>query len=90
LAYDGEEMEQIARTAQQMGQALQRRRRSLGLTQAQLGRRAKLRQATVSAIEAGEPRTQLRTLIALLAALDLELVVRRRSASSDDLEALFP
>jgi HTH-type transcriptional regulator/antitoxin HipB len=84
-------MEQIARTAQQMGQTLQRRRRSLRLTQVQLGRRAKLRQATVSALEAGEPRTQLRTLMAMLAALNLELVVRPRSTSSDDeLEALFP
>lgn len=84
-------MEQIARTTQQLGRALQRRRRALKLTQAQLGQRAKLRQATVSALEAGEPRTQLRTLIALLAALDLELVVRPRSkASGDDLEALFP
>ena len=84
-------MEQIARTPQQAGRALQRRRRAMKLTQAQLGQRAKLRQATVSALEAGEPRTQLRTLMALLAALDLELVVRPRSkASGDDLEALFP
>lgn len=84
-------MEQIARTPQQVGRALQRRRRAMKLTQTQLGQRAKLRQATVSALEAGEPRTQLRTLMALLAALDLELVVRPRSkASGDELEALFP
>ena len=84
-------MEQIARTTQQLGRALQRQRRASKLTQAELGRRAKLRQATVSALEAGEPRTQLRTLIALLAALDLELVVRPRTKSSDDdLAALFP
>jgi len=84
-------MDSIVRTARQLGQALQRRRRERRLTQVALGRKAKLRQATVSAVEAGEARTQLRTLMSLLAALDLELAVRPRSkGGGDDLEALFP
>ena len=48
------------------------------------------RQATVSKIEAGEPATQLKTLMDALTALDLELVIRPRSkASPDEIENLF-
>jgi len=49
-----------------------------------------VRQATVSKLETGEPATQLRILMDALAALDLELVIRPRSASPDsDIEAIF-
>lgn len=49
-----------------------------------------VRQATISKLEAGEPATQLRILMEALAALDLELVIRPRSAASnDDIEVLF-
>jgi len=49
-----------------------------------------VRQATVSKIEAGEPATQLKTLMDALTALDLELVIRPRSkASLDEIENLF-
>lgn len=72
-------MEQIARTAAQLGAALRRRRRRLAMTQADVGTRMHLRQATISRLENGEPKTQLQTLIDVLAALDLELVVRPRT-----------
>ena len=72
-------MEQIARTAAQLGAALRRRRRSLTMTQTDVGMRTHLRQATISRLENGEPKTQLQTLVHVLAALDLELVVRPRT-----------
>lgn len=82
-------MDQIARTAKQLGAAIRRRRRSLGLSQAALGERAHLRQATISALENGEPGTQLRTMIDVMAALGLEVVVRERTKSGADIEDIF-
>ncbi|WP_293854340.1 helix-turn-helix transcriptional regulator [uncultured Alsobacter sp.] len=80
----------IVRTEKQLGAVLRRVRKQRGLTQGGLGDRIHLRQATVSRLEAGEPAIQLRTLMAALAALDLELVVRPRSQGGPaDIEALF-
>jgi HTH-type transcriptional regulator/antitoxin HipB len=82
--------EQIARTPKQVGDAVRRRRRSQGLTQKDLGDKTKLRQATISGLEAGEPGTQLRTLFDVITALDLELVIRPRTkASNEKIEELF-
>lgn len=83
-------MDLIARTPQQIGAALRRRRRTLGLNQTQLSKKAQLRQATISAVEAGDAGTQLRTLCNILAALDLELVVRPRTkAAPAEIEEIF-
>lgn len=83
-------MDQIARTPKQIGNALRRRRRHLSLTQKDLGVKACLRQATISAVESGEPGTQLRTLFDVVAVLDLELVVRPRTkAAATYIEDLF-
>ena len=82
--------EQIARTEKQLGAILRRVRRQSGLTQGSLGERIRLRQGTVSRLEAGEPAVQLRTLMEALSALNLELVVRPRTrGSSTDIENLF-
>ena len=82
--------DQIARTPKQVGDAVRRRRRSQGLKQKDLGDKTKLRQATISGLEAGEPGTQLRTLLAVITALDLELVIRPRTkASNEKIEELF-
>jgi len=82
-------MEQIVRTSTQLGAAIRRRRRSAGLSQAELGTKTHLRQATISALENGEPGTELRTLIDVMSALGLEMVVRERSAAADRIEDLF-
>jgi HTH-type transcriptional regulator/antitoxin HipB len=83
-------MEPIARTPKQIGAVLRRYRRQRELTQAELGTRMSVRQATVSKLEAGEPATQLRTLMDALAALDLELVIQPRNKTSPaDIEELF-
>lgn len=83
-------MDMIARTPKQAGAAIRRVRRQQNITQADLGAKTHVRQATISKLEAGEPNTQLRILLDALAALDLELVIRpRTSASASDLEDLF-
>ncbi len=82
-------MEQIARTHKQIGAAIRRRRRNKGLSQTDLGMKTSLRQATISALENGEPGAQLRTLIDVMAELGLEMVIRDRSKAGQDIEDLF-
>ena len=82
-------MEQIARDAKQIGQALRRRRKALGLTQAEVGSKAQVRQETVSKLESGRPGATLHTTLAVLSALGLELVIRERSKAELDIEELF-
>jgi HTH-type transcriptional regulator/antitoxin HipB len=83
-------MMQIARTPKQIGAAFQRWRRQRHLTQANLGEKTHLRQATISALEAGAPGTELRTVCEVMAALGLEFVIQPRSkGSASDIESLF-
>jgi HTH-type transcriptional regulator/antitoxin HipB len=82
--------DQIARTEKQLGALLRRMRKQAGLTQTDLGEKIHLRQATISKLEDGAPATQLRTLMAALAALDMELVIRPRTKSGGaDIEDIF-
>jgi len=81
--------DQIARTPKQVGDALRRRRRALGMTQKDIAGKTRLRSATISAVEAGESGT-LRTLFDILTALEMEVVVRARTkASTEKIEDLF-
>jgi HTH-type transcriptional regulator/antitoxin HipB len=83
-------MDQIARTPKQVGAIIQRERRKLGQTQNSIGSRIKHRQATISRLESGEPGTSLGTVLDVLAALNLEIVVRPRTrGSAEDIEAAF-
>lgn len=83
-------MSQSARTAKQIGAIVRRARRNAGISQAELGARIGLRQATVSKLERGEPATQIKTLLDVLAALGLEIVIDSRGrVSGKDLEDLF-
>ena len=83
-------MNQSARTAKQIGAIIRRVRRNAGLTQTELGKRIGLRQATISKLEAGEPATQLSTLLDALTALGLEIIIDKRgSVSRHALEDLF-
>lgn len=82
--------EQIARTPEQIGAAIRRHRRALGINQNDVSTKTHLRQATISELEAGEAGTQLRTLFNVLTALNLELVIRPRTkASTDKIEDMF-
>ena len=82
-------MEQIVRTSKQLGAAIRRHRRSTGLSQAQLGAKTNLRQATISSLERGEPGTELRTVFDVMTALGIEIVVRDRSQPTGTIEDLF-
>lgn len=80
----------ITRTPQQVGEIVRRRRLALQQTQESIAEQVQLRQATISKLEAGEPGTRLGTLFAVLAALDLEVVIRPRTRSStSDIEDNF-
>lgn len=83
-------MDQIARTPKQIGEALRRRREQTGCTQAELGKLAGLRQATISQIENGNKATRIESISLVLAALNVEFVLRSRSqAGTDDFESLL-
>jgi HTH-type transcriptional regulator/antitoxin HipB len=60
------------------------------MTQDALGQKIHARQATISKLESGRPATQLRILTDVLAALDLELLIRPRTRSpADEIEDGF-
>lgn len=75
-------MRQIVRTQQQLGAALRRIRRQRRLTQTDLASLANLRQATLSEIEEGKETARIDKILALITALDLEIVVRPRTSAS--------
>ena len=76
-------MHELARTPKQIGTTIRSARKRLGLSQSELGERAGLRQETISLIETGNPATRLETLLAVLAALDMELRIAGRSRGPD-------
>lgn len=82
-------MDQIARTVKQIGVAVRRRRRALGLSQSDLGSKTSLRQATISTLESGQPGTRLRTLVNVMVALELEVLIQDRSKAPKSIEELF-
>jgi HTH-type transcriptional regulator/antitoxin HipB len=80
-------MSDLARTPRQIGTIIRRNRKRLALSQSALGERVGLRQETISLIENGNPAVRLDTMLAVLAALELEfrIAARSRNASVDDL-----
>jgi len=80
-------MSNIARTPTQLGAAIRRQRKLKGMSQTQLAEKTRLRQASISQLENGE--LQLKTLMEVLAALNLELVIQERTSFSKDIEDLF-
>lgn len=76
-------MLELARTPTQIGNTIRRQRKRLGMSQSELGSRVGLRQETISLIETGNPATRLDTLLAVLAALELEFRIATRSRGSD-------
>ncbi len=83
-------MNNIARDPRQIGNLIRRTRRNKALSQRQLGEKAGLRQETLSLIETGNPSTKIETLLAILAALDLEFQIAPRSKEwSQDIENIL-
>jgi HTH-type transcriptional regulator / antitoxin HipB len=69
-------LDQIIFSPKSLGSALKRQRKIKKLSQNEAGASFKLDQTTVSSIEQGAPGTRLETLFRMLAALDLELIIR--------------
>ena len=65
------------------GDLVRKARRARGWTQAELGARMNVRQATVSKLEAGEPATRMEVFFDALSALGLELAVSERGSKTD-------
>jgi HTH-type transcriptional regulator/antitoxin HipB len=75
-------MVDLARNPKQIGNLIRRARKKRGWSQTQLGERAGFRQETISLIETGNPAARLDTILAVIAALDLEFQIGPRSKGS--------
>ena len=81
-------MDLSARTAEQIGEAIRRARKTRGWTQGDISARTNLRVATISSLENGDAGTKLATLLAVMAALGLEFRLVERG-SSVEIEDIF-
>jgi len=70
------------KTPQQLGSVLEGYRRKQGLTQKDVGDKVGLAQSVVSLMEKSPQRAGIARIFKLLAALDLEVVVRPRGTHS--------
>jgi HTH-type transcriptional regulator/antitoxin HipB len=83
-------MSDLARTPQQIGNLIRRVRKKNDLSQTELASRAGVRQETISLIETGNPAAKLQTILAVLAALNLEFRITPRSkTTAADIEQIF-
>jgi HTH-type transcriptional regulator/antitoxin HipB len=83
-------LQNFVRIPRDLGHAIRQARREKNLTQADLATRSGVWQETISKVEAGRGGTKLDTVLALLAALDLELLVSTRSkGSTSDFDNIF-
>ncbi|MDP4593018.1 MAG: helix-turn-helix domain-containing protein [Beijerinckiaceae bacterium] len=83
-------MAELVRSPKQLGVVLRRFRRMRDYTQAELAKRAGVRQGTISQVETGLEAVKLTTVMDLLRALDLEVVIQPRTKGShSDIEDMF-
>lgn len=82
-------MAHLARNPTQIGNIIRRIRKQKGWSQSDLGKKAGVRQETVSVIENGSPTAKLETILALLAALDLEFQVSEKETVFAEHERFF-
>jgi HTH-type transcriptional regulator/antitoxin HipB len=73
----------LARSPKQIGNLIRRARKQRAFSQKELGRKAGLRQETISLVENGNPAAKIETLLSILSALDLEFQVAPRSKGWD-------
>lgn len=76
-------MDAIVRTPEQLAQALRAQRTKKNLTQAIAGKNVGLLPKTISGLEQTPERSSVASLFRLLSALDLELVVRAKTADPE-------
>ncbi|KTC65163.1 DNA-binding transcriptional regulator (plasmid) [Legionella adelaidensis] len=79
-------MEQLITSLHTLGTVIKRRRKAQKLTQTQAGIAFNIDQGTLSSIEQGAGGTRLTTLFRVLAALDLEMVIRPKKPNERDNE----
>ena len=80
-------MGKIIRNDKDLGEAIRRARKNMGLRQVDVAQKASVRQALVSDLENGATTAKLDTVIRVLAALDMDLsIVPRRKAGFDPTE----
>lgn len=76
-------MSDLVRSPRMAGDMVRKARLAAGWTQAELGARMRVRQATVSKLESGEPATRMEVFFDALTALGLELAVAKRGGKAD-------
>jgi HTH-type transcriptional regulator/antitoxin HipB len=84
VAAQGGMMEYLINTPAQLSVALKSRRKTRGLTQQQVAGSIGLLPKTISAFENGPDKSTLESLFKLLAALDLELIIRPKDELTSD------
>jgi HTH-type transcriptional regulator / antitoxin HipB len=82
-------MSDLARDPRQLGNLIRRARKRQAISQGALGAKAGLRQETISLIENGNSAAKIETILAVLAALDLELRIAPRSKGGLGAESDF-
>jgi HTH-type transcriptional regulator/antitoxin HipB len=75
-------MNDLGRDPKQIGNSIQRARKARRWTQQMLAERVGMRQETISLVETGNPAARVDTILAILAALDLEFQVAPRTKVS--------
>ncbi|MCA8891462.1 MAG: helix-turn-helix transcriptional regulator [Hyphomonas sp.] len=76
-------MSDLVRSPRMAGELVRKARLAAGLSQAELAERMRVRQATVSKLESGEPATRMAVFFDALTALGLELVAAKRGSKAD-------
>ncbi|KTD65216.1 helix-turn-helix domain-containing protein [Legionella shakespearei] len=77
-------MEQLIHSLKALGTVIKRQRKAKKLTQTQTGIEFNIDQSTLSSVEQGAEGTRLITLFRILAALDLEMVIRSKDKGKAD------
>lgn len=73
-------MNLIITSPKALGNAIKRQRKNKKLNQTEAGSAVNIDQTTASSIEHGAPGTRLETIFRMLAALELEMVIRPKEA----------
>ncbi len=76
-------MADLVRSPRMAGDLVRKARLAAGWTQAELAARMRVRQATVSKLEAGAPATRMEVFFDALTALGLELVSAKRGGKAN-------
>ena len=82
-------MNELARDPRQIGNVIRRARKVSGLSQGALGKKAGLRQESISLLENGNAAAKIDTILAVLAALNLEFRITRRTQGDFGIETDF-